>query len=171
MQVFKITKLKLMNKIILSLLAILTLFSCKKEYRYIYDVGNEVVYESNSEKNKEKSSAQFVSILYSNLFQSSISQQETNQLTELRMAIGDKQVADNLIINNYVNSSGVNIPSDSDMRNDISKFVEETYLRFFLRKPTPYEAKFMKEAIESDPGLTPKLIYEAFAQSNEYKFY
>jgi hypothetical protein len=87
------------------------------------------------------------------------------------MAIGDKQVADNLIINNYVNSSGVNIPSDSDMRNDIPKFVEETYLRFFLRKPTPYEAKFMKEAIESDPGLTPKLIYEAFAQSNEYKFY
>jgi hypothetical protein len=29
----------------------------------------------------------------------------------------------------------------------------------------------MKEAIESDAGLTPKLIYEAFAQSNEYKFY
>jgi hypothetical protein len=156
---------------ILSILGILLFYSCKKEYRYVYDVGNEVVYESNSEKNKQKSSAQFISILYSNLFQTSISLQESNQLSELRMAVGDKQVADNLIINNYINSAGVNLPSDADMRADIPKFVEETYIRFYLRKPTPYEAKFLKEEIENDPGLSPKLIYAAFAESNEYKFY
>jgi hypothetical protein len=160
-----------MRKIIFLTILTITLFSCKKEYRYIYDVGNEVVYENNSEKNKQKSSAQFISILYSNLFQSSISLQESNQLSELRMAVGDKQVADNLIINNYVNSAGVNLPSDTDMRADIPKFVEETYIRFYLRKPTPYEAKFLKEEIENDPGLSPKLIYAAFAESNEYKFY
>jgi hypothetical protein len=156
---------------ILSLFTVLLLISCKKDYRYIYDVGNEVVYENNSEKNKQKSSAQFISILYSNLFQSSISLQESNELSELRMAMGDKQVADNLIINNYVNSAGVNIPTDADMRADISKFVEETYIRFYLRKPSPYEAKFLAEEIVNDPGLTPKLIYAAFAESNEYKFY
>jgi hypothetical protein len=160
-----------MRKIIILTILTTTLFSCKKEYRYIYDVGNEVVYENNSEKNKQKSSAQFISILYSNLFQSSISLQERNQLSELRMAVGDKQVADNLIINNYVNSAGVNLPSDTDMRADIPKFVEETYIRFYLRKPTPYEAKFLKEEIENDSGLSPKLIYAAFAESNEYKFY
>ena len=156
---------------ILSIFTVLLLISCKKDYRYIYDVGNEVVYENNSEKNKQKSSAQFISILYSNLFQSSISLQETNELSELRMAMGDKQVADNLIINNYVNSAGVNIPTDADMRADIPKFVEETYIRFYLRKPSPYEAKFLEEEIVNDPGLTPKLIYAAFAESNEYKFY
>lgn len=160
-----------MRKIIFLTILTTTLFSCKKEHRYIYDVGNEVVYENNSEKNKQKSSAQFISILYSNLFQSSISLQESNQLSELRMAVGDKQVADNLIINNYVNSAGVNLPSDTDMRADIPKFVEETYIRFYLRKPTPYEAKFLKEEIENDSGLSPKLIYAAFAESNEYKFY
>jgi len=160
-----------MKKFILSICCLLLMVACKKDYRYIYDVGNEVVYENSSEKNKQKSSAQFISILYSNLFQSSISLQETNELSELRTAIGDKQVADNLIINDYVNSAGVNLPSDADMRADIPKFVEETYIRFYLRKPTAYEAKFLKEEIENDPGLTPKLIYAAFAESNEYKFY
>jgi hypothetical protein len=161
-----------MKKIIFSIIFLAVLgMSCKKEYRYIYDVGSEVVYESSAEKDKQKSSSQFVSILYSNLFRSSVSQQELNELTELRSALGDKQIADNLIINNYVNSSTVQIPTDLEMRDDIPKFVEETYIRFYLRKPTPYEAKFMKESIENDPGMSPELIYEAFAGSNEYKFY
>ena len=161
-----------MKKFIFSIIFLAVLvMSCKKEYRYIYDVGSEVVYESSAEKDKQKSSSQFVSILYSNLFRTSVSQQELNELTELRTALGDKQIADNLIINNYVNSSTVQIPTDLEMRDDIQKFVEETYIRFYLRKPTPYEAKFMTESIENDPGMTPELIYEACAGSNEYKFY
>lgn len=152
-------------------LFILTMSSCKKEYNYIYDVGTEVVYSSNGEKNKEKSSTQFISILYSNLFQSTVTQQQLNDLSELRLAIGDKQIADNLIINAYVHNGAVQIPTNAAMRTDINLFVENTYLRFFLRKPTPYEAQFMKESIEADVGMTPDLIYSAFAESNEYKFY
>jgi len=145
--------------------------ACKKDYNYIYDVGSEVVYESNAEKTKQKSPAQYVSILYSNLFQSSITQSELTDLSELYTAIGDKQIAVNLIINDYTHSSNVQISTDAQMRTDIPKFVEETYIRFFLRKPTPYELRFMKESIESDAGLTAALIYSAFAESNEYKFY
>jgi hypothetical protein len=161
-----------MRTLFLALFSILILgTACKKDYNYIYDVGNEVVYESNAEKTKQKTSAQYVSILYSNLFQSSIPQSELTDLSELRTAIGDKQIADNLIINDYTHSSNVQIPTDAQMRADIPTFVEETYIRFFLRKPSPYEARFMKESIESDAGLTPALIYSAFAESNEYKFY
>lgn len=151
--------------------AIALLLSCKKEYNYIYDVGSETVYESNADKDKEKSSTQFISILYSSLFQTSITQAQVSKLSELRLAIGDKQVADNLTINAYVHNSSVQIPTDAAMRADIPKFVEDTYLRFYLRKPTPYEARFMKESIEADAGLSPDLIYTAFAESNEYKFY
>jgi hypothetical protein len=152
-------------------LFILAMSSCKKEYVYIYDVGTEVVYETNGEKNKEKSSTQFISILYSNLFQTSITQEQLNKLSELRLAIGDKQIADNLIINAYVHNGVVQIPTDATMRANVDQFVEDTYLRFFLRKPTPYEAQYMKESIETDAGMTPDLIYSAFAESNEYKFY
>ena len=155
----------------LFLLFIVALSSCKKEYVYVFDVDDEVVYESNAEKNKQKSSTQFISILYSNLFQSSISQQQLNNLSNIRLAIGDKQLADNLIVNAYVHSVSVQIPTDADMRADIPQFIEDTYLRFYLRKPSPYEARYMKEAIEADTGLTPDLIYTSFAESNEYKFY
>ena len=63
------------------------------------------------------------------------------------------------------------IPSDAEMRADVEKFVQETYLRFFLRVPTAYEVFELKKEIENDPELTPELIYQAFALSNEYKFY
>jgi hypothetical protein len=157
---------------LISALSILMfLSSCKKDYNYIYDVGSEAIYSSNAEKTKQKSSTQFISILYSNLFQTSISQQELNDLTELRMSIGDKQIADDLVISAYINDGSVQIPSDADMRANIEQFVEDTYLRFYLRKPTPYEARYLKESIESDSDLSPDLIYTAFAESNEYKFY
>lgn len=155
-----------------TLIAIVILFaSCKKDYNYIYDVGSEAVYSSNAEKTKQKSSTQFLSILYSNLFQTSISQQELNDLSELRMAIGDKQIADDLVITSYINDGSVQIPTDAAMRADIDQFVEDTYLRFYLRKPNPYELRYLQESIEGDTDLTPDLIYTAFAESNEYKFY
>jgi hypothetical protein len=143
----------------------------KTEIEYQKIVEHQRIINEKAEKTKQKTSAQYVSILYSNLFQSSIPQSELTDLSELRTAIGDKQIADNLIINDYTHSSNVQIPTDAQMRADIPKFVEETYIRFFLRKPSPYEARFMKESIESDAGLTPALIYSAFAESNEYKFY
>ena len=161
-----------MQKIIIITGTILMfLTACKKDYSYIYDVGTENVYESNAEKDKEKSATQFISILYSNLFQTSITQAALNDLSEIRLAIGDKQVADDLIINAYVHNGALQIPTDAAMRADIDRFVEDTYLRFYLRKPSPYEARFMREAIASDAGLSPVLIYSAFAESNEYKFY
>lgn len=137
----------------------------------IYEVGDEVIYQDNSEKNKQKSNTQYVSILYANLFQTPISNSDLTDLSEVRTAVGDKQLIDELIINNYVNDNDVQIPTNQTMRNDIDQFVEDTYVRFFLRLPNAYERHFLKNTIENDPDLTPALIYSAFATSNEYKFY
>ncbi|MFT4665857.1 MAG: hypothetical protein ACI8YQ_001412 [Polaribacter sp.] len=158
---------------------LLSTASCKKETTtihnpevdYIYNVNGENLYQSNADKNKEKSSEQYVSILYSNLFQDAIGQNDLVELSEIRRAIGDKQIADELILNAFVNNNNVQIPSNTSMRNDIDAFVEETYLRFFLRKPNPYETYELKSEIEEDTNLSPELIYMAFALSNEYKFY
>ncbi len=138
---------------------------------YIYGIDGENLYQSNAEKNKQKSPEQYVSILYSNLFQDGIAQNDLTDLAEIRRAIGDKQLADELILNAFVNDAGVVIPTNTEMRENIEQFIENTYLRFFLRKPDPYEVFELKNEIENDTVLTPELIYQAFALSNEYKFY
>ena len=163
----------------LLLILLLATTSCKKETTtihnpevdYIYNVNGENLYQSNADKDKEKSTEQYVSILHSNLFQDAIGQNDLIQLSEIRRAIGDKQIADELILNAFVNNNNVHIPNNATMRNDIDAFVEETYLRFFLRKPTPYESYELKTEIEQDQNLNPELIYMAFALSNEYKYY
>ena len=160
--------------------SLLFLVACKKETEivtqpvvdnYIYEIDEENLYQSNVEKVKQKSAEQFISILYANLFQSTVPQADLVELAELRKAIGDKQMADELILNNFVNSVNVTIPTDAEMRADIKGFIEATYLRFFLRRPTAYELYELQQEIEADAQLSPELIYQAFALSNEYKFY
>jgi len=156
------------------------LSGCKKETtyvnqtvvdNYVYAIDGEELYQSNVEKDKEKSSEQYLSILYTNLFKTTIDQTDLLQLAEVRRSIGDKQMADELVLNGFINSSNIELPTDSEMRADLDQFIEDTYIRFFLRMPTPYEIYELKEAIESDAGLSPELIYQGFALSNEYKFY
>ncbi len=168
------------TKILLFFIVFLAFSSCKKETtvinqpvvdNYIYGVTGENLYQSNVEKNKQKTSEQYISILYANLFQTSVPQSDLVELAELRVSIGDKQAADELILNNFVNSGSVMIPTDNEMRADLDRFIEETYLRFFLRKPNAYEIFELKKEIEDDAEMTPGLIYQAFALSNEYKFY
>ena len=167
-------------KNILSIFFLILLFSsCKKEIitentintDYTFNVENEVIYQSNVEKTRQKTPELYISILYSNLFQSSIPQQDLLELAQIRSATGDKQLADELFLNAFVNGGNAIIPSDLEVRDDIERFVNDTYLRFFLRIPTPYEVFELKKEIEEDAGLSPALIYQAFALSNEYKFY
>ena len=161
-------------------LLLTTGLSCKKEIttirevvpdNYIYGINGDTLYQSNVEKTKQKSSEQYLSILYANLFQSTIPPSDLAQLSELRLASGDKQLIDELVLNNYINGGGAIIPSDAEMRADIGQFIENTYIRFFLRLPSPYEVYELREMIESDLELTPELIYQGFALANEYQFY
>lgn len=169
-----------MKKIMLFWSVVVLFSACRKKTEVIktqvvdnviYEVGGTAVYQDNSEKKKQKTNTQFISILHANLFQNSISTSDLTSLSEVRTAIGDKQLADELIINNYVHSTGVQIPTNSIMRSDIDGFVQATYLRFFLRKPNAYEKYYLKQAIENDADLTPELIYTGFSVSNEYKYY
>lgn len=169
-----------MKKIYLLFILLLPLISCKKEITVnkeqivdntIYELNPQVVYQSSSEKTKQKTSEQFLSILYANLFQTAIPQDDLIELSELRRSNGDKAAIDELIINSFINDANVIIPNNTEMRADIDAFVIATYVRFYLRKPTAYEAYYLKNEIESDTDLTPRLVYTTFALSNEYKYY
>lgn len=149
------------------------LFGCKqeKEYQYVFEVNEENLYLSNVEKKKQKTPEQYISILYSNLFSTTVPPQDLSQLAEVRASIGDKQMADEMILNDFVNSGNSSTPTNQEMRANVDQFIEDTYIRFFLRKPSPYEVLELKQEIDGDVELTPEMIYQAFALSNEYKFY
>ncbi len=151
---------------------------CKKEIientiydNVIYDLDTVAVYSSSAEKTKQKSSDQYISILYADLFKKTIPSSELLKMSELALGSGDKQLLNELIMSSYLNDTDVKVPTDAQMRQDLDKFIDETYIRFFLRHPTEYERYFLKNLIQNDPGMTPDLVYSSFALSNEYLFY
>lgn len=177
MPVFKMRS----NSAIGLLMIFALLFSaCKKETKIIenvvydnviYDLDTVNLYTSNIDKTKQKTSTQYISILYADLFNKTISTRVLNDLDELKLSLGDKTLANELLLNSFVNEPNVSVPTDAQMRDDVDGFIEQTYIRFYLRKPTEYERHYLKELIMNDPGMTPELIYTAFSVSEEYQFY
>lgn len=137
----------------------------------IYGLDTVEVYSSAAEKTKQKTPTQFYSILYGDLFQTSIPGKELNDLGILSQSIGDKQVMNEMVLASYINNLNVKVPSSVEMRADIGKFIDNTYIRFYLRKPTPSEKYYLVNLITTDTGITPSIVYSAFSLSNEYLFY
>jgi hypothetical protein len=144
--------------------------SCKKEDNS-YLVNTEVLLPANAFKTKLKTDQQYAAILHANLFQQALSANELYDIAQCIESIGDKEVAREVLISNFMNKSGVQMPTDSVMRADIDNFVYETYKRFLIREPTEAEVTYFRNYITSDPNVTPELVYFSFALSNEYLFY
>ena len=158
----------------------LILLSCTKEREItqkvkvkneVYRLDTVAVYASGAEKTKVKSASQYQSILYNDIYQKSIPSNKLNDLSVLSSAIGDKGLANELVATGYLKDPGALLPSPAQMRADISKFVQETYLRFYLRQPTETELYYFTELIKADPNITPDQVYAAFITSNEYSYY
>ena len=144
--------------------------SCKKEDP-IYDVNQIQSASYNANKNKLKSPGQYISILYANLFQKALSANELVEITRCIESIGDKEVAHEIVLSNFMNQSGVTLPSDSLMRSDLNTFLEQTYKRFYVRDITEAEREFFLKFFESHPDVSAEMVYSAFSLSNEYQFY
>jgi len=149
----------------------LSLFcACKKDIYEVYQVNDIDVLPVNAHKNKAKTDAQYISILYTNYFQTPIGPNKLLQALDAIRSIGDKQVAYDMIVSKYLNAT----PSITDkqyMDANPELFIRETYLRFFTRQPTEAELAWMINYIQSNPTLTPDLVYLAFSTSNEHYYY
>ena len=157
-----------MNRIIS--LVLITLFtSCIKEDVYELNTIQSTSYNAN--KNKIKSTNQFISILYANLFQQALSANELVEISRCIESIGDKEVAHEIVLSNFLNKEYVLIPSDSLMREDLNLFIEETYKRFYIRDITEAEREFFINFFESNPNVSAEMVYMAFSLSNEYQYY
>ena len=139
----------------------------------IYGINDVPIYSSNAQKNKQKTSAQYLSTVYSDLFQTTIPGNDLVNLSGLLRASGDKIMMSELIINNFLNEQIVQgfLPTQTEMNNDIDGFINDTYIRFYLREPTELEKHLLKTIIEQDIAITPEMVYLAFSSSNEYWFY
>src|ERR1043165_1123617 len=100
------------------------LVSCKKEViqkiiydNTIYGVTPVNLYSSNADKTKQKSSDQFVSILYSNLTNQGIPADDLNHISEVTYSIGDKGLVNTMLLENFLNAPQIEIPSMQEMRN------------------------------------------------------
>lgn len=145
--------------------------SCNKEKRYIYQVQDQELYQSAAQKQNLKTTDQFISIAYSHLFGISITNNELNQYNISLQALGDKATMQDMIVKSMINRGGVQLVTNTAMRADIPTFVEETYLRFYNRKPNEFERWKMKDLIEKGTDITPKMIYYSMMTSDEYRYY
>ena len=160
-----------MKNLILLFFCFSVLFSSCKKDDIIYDVNSVNSTSYNANKNKLKTIPQYISILYANLFQKALSANELVEITNCIESIGDKEVAHEIVLSNFMNKSGVTLPSDSVMRVDINAFIEQTYKRFYVRDLTEAEREFFVNFFESHPDVSVEMVYFAFSLSNEYQFY
>jgi hypothetical protein len=155
----------------LALGCILTFASCKKETVFIYEVDTVTSRQDDVNKGIPKSTVEFISIAYADVFGNTISQNNLSRLTLLYLAFGDKRLIEDLLIKNMLNSPDVEIISNTDMRNDVPSFVRSIYSRLFNRDPNELEAFTLEKSINEDPQLTPELIYYSMMTSDEYRYY
>ncbi len=158
--------------IILILFCLFT--ACKKNDNTLYQVLPENSYGNNLNKNKSKTNIEFHSILTTNLFQKPSSINELTRTDRVIQSCGDKTLINEVIISNYMNTSNVRLPSRKMMTDSTDRFIEETYIKFFIRRPTEAEKTWFRNFIntnKSNPNFRPELVYTAFASSDEYMFY
>ena len=167
------------NRLFFSFFFILaTTWACKKEYtekqvydNVIYEMDTVRLYNSAAEKSRQKSQTQYISILYSDLYNKSIPTNELSELSELGLATGDKTMVNELTLGHYLNGAGVDKPTDAEMRADIGTFITWAYLKFYSRYPTEYEKRYLTDIIEKDVDMTVDDVYTSFILSNEYYYY
>lgn len=147
--------------------------SCKKESptSYIYGVNTTTVSQDGVSKPNPKSTVEFISIAYSDLFGNTIDLNTLNELGTAYEAFGDKKLIEDLIIRNMLNAQQALIPSQASMSANVPAFIVSTYKKFYNREPNEFELWQFTNLINTDTSITPELVYYAFMTSNEYRYY
>ena len=158
-------------KVLFFALVCLWIASCKKDVSYIYDVNDTNVSQPGVSKPNVKSTLEFISIAYSDLFGTTIGAGELTDLSLCYLAFGDKKFIEDLIIRNFLNKTGVIIPTQSTMTADVPAFVQATYRKFYNRDPNEFEKWQVVNYINSTSTITPELVYYSFMTSDEYRYY
>lgn len=145
--------------------------ACKEERTYLYNVNDVDVTQQTGAKGTAKSTTEFISIAYADLFGTTISNDDLVKLFTAYSSFGDKKLIEDRIIRNFLDLPGTNIPTTQQMRNDIALFITNSYKKFFNRNPNEFEKYYLKDMVENDTTITSEMMYYSFMTSNEYRYY
>lgn len=157
---------------LLSLLLMqMVLSSCEKEVDYCYKVNEVQVQSGVNGKTNAKSTTEFITIAWADLFGTAISQQKLAQFNTVYLAFGDKQLVEDRILLNMLNEPNLQIPVQSSVNGDTMQFITDSYQQLYNRAPNAFEAYYLKEQIRLNPALTPRVLWYALMTSDEYRYY
>ena len=160
-----------MRNIVL-IFSVLILFSCKKEKNVIYQLNDVTIEQNSANKDHLKSTTEFISIAYSDIFGTVISINKLADLTTIYKGFGDKKLIEQMVIKNFLNEPTNLIPViDTTSVTTIKDFVTDAYKKLYNRNPDEYELWFVADMITKDNDLTAELVYYSLMTSNEYRYY
>lgn len=160
--------------LIFSISLILSIFfsACSKtETLYLYEVNEVEVTKPGVDKKSLKSDLEFLSLAYSDLFGTTLTENQLLTLVTGYNAVGDKGLIADVIVRNFLNNSAADVPSTQEMNTDVPAFIQATYRRFYVREPGEYELWYFENLIANDSEITPEIIYYAFLTSDEYRYF
>ena len=150
----------------------LILVSCKKEKDVTYQLDDVTIENNAANKDHLKTTTEFISIAYSDIFGTVISTNKLADLTRIYKAFGDKKLIEQMVIKNFLNEPSIQIPQiDRTSISTINSFVQNMYTKLYNRTPDEYELWFVSNMIENDSDLTSELIYFSLMTANEYRYY
>lgn len=156
----------------ISLISSIFLSSCSKTDKlYLYEVNEVEVTKPGVDKNSLKSDLEFISLAYSDLFGTTLTENQLLTLVTGYNALGDKGLIADVIIRNFLNNAAADVPTVQEMKADVPAFITATYRRFYVREPGEYELWYFENLIASDDDITPEIIYYAFLTSDEYRYF
>jgi hypothetical protein len=149
----------------------LLLFSCTEDKKYQYEVNPIDVGNDGGAKTNQKSTTEFISIAYSDLYGTTISQAKLVNLSVAYNSFGDLKVIEQRIISNLLNDTTVHLPTTPAVNGDTTLFIVNAYKKFYNREPNAFEKFKWLDIIRNESGTTPTTIYYALMTSDEYRFY
>lgn len=145
--------------------------SCKKEVTKQYAIDEVELYTSASEKKNLKTDEQFISILYSDLFGTAITNTKLQELNQAYTSMGDKVLVIDILIKSMLADPSAEVPTKAAMDAQPANFVKTAYKTLLVRNPTRQEEWFLVNQIEKNKVLEPIDIYYAILTSDEYRYY
>ena len=159
-------------KKVFPVLLILFAAACTKEKTYLYNVNNVTLNQNANNKNTAKTTTEFISIAYTDLFTTTISNDKLVELSTAYASFGDKKLIEDRIIRQFLaDTVTLQLPTKQAMRNDVPYFISKSYQKFYNRVPNAFEKNYLLNLIQNDTNVTPAMLYYSFMTSNEYRYY
>jgi hypothetical protein len=156
------------NHLLLGCLAILLLATSCQRKTYVFEVNDQLINTDQINKENFKAELTLLENAWTDLFNANMPGYIQSQVVTDLNSIGDKIVIVDRVLRHMLNRTEANLPANAAMRADLEGFVNNSYLKFYHRQPSPIELFKIKQLIEDDQAFRPEHLWMAILTSNEY---